>query len=334
MPASVSVKPLLKWVGGKRQLLPALRRFYPNKFGAYIEPFFGSGAVFFDLWERERLAGHRVLLIDSNPDLIGCYETVRDRPDAVASALEELAEGYAREGRAHYYVVRDAMFNPLRAERRTKGRIAYTPDLAAMLIYLNRTGFNGLFRVNASGAFNVPVGRYDRPRIVQRARLEQVAQALGAPGVELRCGSFAEASTAAQAGDFLYHDPPYAPLSETSSFTAYTSPRFGADEQRALQQLMIDLASRGCHVLLSNSTAPAIEKLYESDSQAQGAGLRALRVPARRAVNSNAARRGPVEEYLITNIAAAEVDAIPDGCPPEIRGPHRSPATVTRPSLR
>ena len=334
MPASVSVKPLLKWVGGKRQLLPALRRFYPNKFGAYIEPFFGSGAVFFDLWERERLAGHRVLLIDSNPDLIGCYETVRDRPDAVAAALEELAAGYARDGRAHYYVVRDTMFNPQRAERRLNGRIAYTPDLAAMLIYLNRTGFNGLYRVNSSGGFNVPAGRYDRPRIAERARLERVAQALGAPGVELRCGSFAEAATMAAAGDFLYVDPPYAPVSETSSFTAYTSPRFGADEQRALQQLMIDLASRGCHVLLSNSTAPAIEKLYESDSQAQAAGLRALRVPARRAVNSNAARRGPVEEYLITNIAAAEVDAIPDGRPPEIRGPHRSPAAVTRPSLR
>ena len=189
MPASV--KPLLKWVGGKRQLLPALRRFYPREFGAYIEPFFGSGAVFFDLWERERLAGHRVLLIDSNPDLIGCYETVRDRPDAVASALEELAEGYARDGRAHYYVVRDVMFNPLRAERRMNGRIAYTPDLAAMLIYLNRTGFNGLFRVNSSGGFNVPAGRYERPRIAERARLERVAQALGAPGVELRCGSFA-----------------------------------------------------------------------------------------------------------------------------------------------
>jgi len=326
MPASV--KPLLKWVGGKRQLLPALRRFYPPEFGAYVEPFFGSGAVFFDLWEREQLAGHRVLLIDSNPDLIGCYETVRDRPDAVASALEELAEGYAREGRAHYYVVRDAMFNPLRAERRTKGRIAYTPDLAAMLIYLNRTGFNGLFRVNASGAFNVPVGRYDRPRIVQRARLEQVAQALGAPGVELRCGSFAEASIAAQAGDFLYLDPPYAPLSETSSFTAYTSPRFGADEQLALQQMLIELASRGCHVLLSNSTAPAIQKLYEGDAQAQSAGLRALRVQARRAVNSNAARRGPVDEYVITNIAGVDTEAVSSQRPPAIRARAGPPLVV------
>jgi DNA adenine methylase len=332
MPASV--KPLLKWVGGKRQLLPSLRRFYPREFGTYIEPFFGSGAVFFDLCEAGRLAGHRVLLIDSNPDLIGCYETVRDRPDDVASVLEELAAGYARDGRAHYYVVRDAMFNPLRAERRANGRIPYTPDLAAMLIYLNRTGFNGLFRVNASGAFNVPAGRYDRPRIVERERLERVADALSAPGVELRCGTFADVASAATAGDFLYVDPPYAPVSATSSFTAYTALRFGDAEQRALQRLMIDLASRGCHVLLSNSTAPAIQDLYEGDPQAQAAGLRTLRVPARRAVNSNAARRGSVEEYVITNIEAQSVDVIAHHRSPVVPRSRRSSAAGARPTFR
>ena len=137
----------------------------------------------------------------------------------------------------------------------------------------------------------------------------------------------------AAAGDFLYVDPPYAPLSETSSFTVYTSPRFGAEEQRALQQLMIELASRGCHVLLSNSTAAAIQKLYESDTQAQGAGLRALRVPARRAVNSNAARRGPVDEYVITNIDA-EVDPVAGERPAGIRTSRRSPAAGARPSFR
>jgi DNA adenine methylase len=300
-----SVRPLLKWVGGKRQLLPALRQFYPSEFGAYIEPFFGSGAVFFDLWEGGRLARHRAILIDSNADLIGCYQTVRDRPDDVAKALEWLAEGHARGGRAHYYRVRDTMFNPRRAERRGgNGAIAYTPDLAAMLIYLNRTGFNGLFRVNASGAFNVPAGRYQRPRIAQRERLERVAEALRAPGVELRCGSFLEAEAAATAGDFLYIDPPYAPVSSTSSFTAYTSPRFGPEDQRALQEMVIRLSSRRCHVLVSNSTAPEIADLYDENADARQAGLRALRVAARRAVNSNPSRRGPVDEYLITNIQA------------------------------
>jgi len=300
-----SVKPLLKWVGGKRQLLPSLRQFYPPQFSAYIEPFFGSGAVFFDLWEQGRIAGHRAILIDSNPDLIGCYQMVRDTPAAVAEELERLASGHARGGRAHYYKVRDTRFNPLRAELRSpEGRIAYTPALAAMLIYLNRTGFNGLFRVNASGAFNVPAGRYERPRIVERPRLEQVSLALSAPGVELVWGSFTHAAGTAAAGDFLYIDPPYAPVSTTASFTAYTSPRFGPEEQRELQTMAIELANRGCHVLLSNSTAPAIADLYDGNADARQAGLRALRVPARRAINSNPSRRGPVDEYVITNIEA------------------------------
>ena len=308
------VRPLLKWVGGKRQLLPALRRFYPREFGTYIEPFFGSGAVFFDLWAQGRLARHPVVLIDSNPDLIGCYEVVRDQPAAVADHLDALAEAHARDGRAHYYQVRDTCFNPERARRRSpEGRIAYTPALAAMLIYLNRTGFNGLFRVNARGAFNVPAGRYDRPRIAERPRLHQVAEALGSTAVSLRWGSFMEANSVASRGDFLYIDPPYAPLSETASFTAYTSPRFGTEEQRALQQMAVGLSQRGCHVLLSNSTAPAIAELYDRNADAQAAGLRALRVPARRAINSNAARRGPVDEYVITNIAGGATAGVPAG---------------------
>lgn len=303
----MSVRPLLKWVGGKRQLLPALRRYYPPQFEAYIEPFFGSGAVFFDLWEQGRLTGHPTVLIDSNPDLIGCYEAVRDTPDAVARELDGLAAAHARDGRAQYYRVRDEQFNPLRAAGRTPdGRIAYTPALAAMLIYLNRTGFNGLFRVNASGAFNVPAGRYDKPRILERARLERVAEALRSPGVSLRWGSFLEAASLAREGDFLYIDPPYAPLSDTANFTSYTSPRFGPEEQQALQQMVIALAQRGCHVLLSNSTAPAIADLYDTNLDARDAGLRALRVPARRAINSNASRRGPVDEYVITNVPRAD----------------------------
>ena len=303
----MSVRPLLKWVGGKRQLLPALRRFYPPQFETYIEPFFGSGAVFFDLWEQGRLTGHPIVLIDSNPDLIGCYEAVRDTPDAVAHELDGLAEAHARDGRVQYYRVRDEQFNPMRAARRTpEGRIDYTPALAAMLIYLNRTGFNGLFRVNASGAFNVPAGRYDKPRISERARLERVADALNSPGVSLRWGSFLGAAACARPGDFLYVDPPYAPLSATANFTSYTSPRFGPEEQQALQQMVIDLSHRGCHVLLSNSTAPVIADLYDTNPDARDAGLRALRVPARRAINSNAARRGPVDEYVITNIPGTD----------------------------
>ncbi len=302
----IQVRPLLKWVGGKRQLLPHLRPFYPRAFGRYIEPFFGSGAVFFDLHSAGLLRGHDVILIDSNADLIGCYEAVRDEPDEVAAVLDRLATAHARDGRAHYYDVRDRRFNPLREERRlADGRIAYTPELAAMLIYLNRTGFNGLFRVNASGAFNVPAGRYDRPKILDREKLLRVAGALGDPRVRLEYGSFERAIEEATAGDFLYVDPPYAPLSQTANFTSYTMTRFDRHDQQRLQQAIVSLARRGCHVLLSNSTAEEIAALYDANAEACEAGLRALRVPARRAINSNGARRGPVEEYLITNISRA-----------------------------
>ena len=207
-------------MGGKRQLLPELRRFYPLTFNRYIEPFFGSGAVFFDLARLGRLRNHDVILIDANVDLIGCYESVRDDPEGVASALEDLASGHSRDGHAHYYEVRDRRFNPLReARRRPDGTITYSPELAAMLIYLNRTGFNGLFRVNARGAFNVPAGRYEHPRIADRGKLLSVANALSNPRVQLRSGSFLLVDRLAAEGDFLYVDPPYAPVSRTANFT-------------------------------------------------------------------------------------------------------------------
>jgi len=297
--------PLLKWVGGKRQLLPQIRRFYPKTFGRYIEAFLGSGAVFFDLHASGRLQDHDVVLIDSNADLIGCYEMLRDETAAVGDALERLAAGHARDGRAHYFTVRDERFNRLRAERRSdEGRIAYTPELAAMLIYLNRTGFNGLFRLNKRGAFNVPPGRYERPRIADRSKLARVADALASSRVRLVWGGFERARDFAEGGDFLYFDPPYAPLSRTANFTSYTSPRFDAADHVRLQQVVVELATRGCAVLVSNSTAAEIGALYERSADAHTAGLHAFRVAARRAVNSKASRRGPVDEFLITNIQA------------------------------
>jgi DNA adenine methylase len=299
------IRPLLKWAGGKRQLLPHLRRFYPQRFGRYLEPFFGSGAVFFDLSGAGRLRDRAAVLTDSNADLVGCYQTVRDAPEAVARELDRLAEAHARDPRAQYYVVRDEEFNPLRDRlRRADGHIAYTPALAAMLIYLNRTGFNGLFRLNASGAFNVPAGRYARPKIVDRDKLARVADALSRPGVTLRRDSFESVLDTAARGDFVYFDPPYAPLSRTANFTAYTAPRFDHAAQARLQEVVIALARRGCRVLLSNSTADEIAALYERNPEARAAGLRAIRVPARRAINSVATRRGVVEEFLIANARA------------------------------
>ena len=307
-PQAPHARPFLKWAGGKRQLLPELRRFYPRTFGTYFEPFLGSGAVFFDLAASGRLDDRPAILTDTNPDVVGCYLAVRDAVEQVIAHLERLADGHASGGAHHYYEVREARFNPWRQQlfaARDASEPPYPPELAAMLIYLNRTGYNGLFRLNRQGAFNVPAGRYANPKICDPDALRAVAAALGRPGVSVRHASFDASAIAAQADDFLYFDPPYAPLSATARFTAYTADGFDAGAQQRLQQVMFDLARRGCRVLLSNSTAPVIHRLYgRANADARRAGLRAVKVPARRAINSRASRRGAVHEYLITNLPA------------------------------
>ena len=297
-------RPLLKWAGGKRQLLPQIRRFYPARFERYIEPFVGSGAVFFDLYSHGRLAGRPSVLIDHNADLIGCYAAVRDHTAEVVDRLSRLAADYAANPREHYYTVRDEWFNPARRgifDAAAPGSAPYTPALAAMFIYLNRTGFNGLFRLNARGGFNVPIGRYANPRICDEANIAAVATAL-ADGVELVRDNFECVLSHAEPGDFVYIDPPYAPLTRTAQFTSYTAGGFSLADQERLQRVVLELAARGCRVLLSNSTAPDVTRLYDGNPEAVSAGLRACKVPARRAINSDAARRGPVLEYLVTNI--------------------------------
>jgi DNA adenine methylase len=295
-----SVRPLLKWAGGKRQLLPAFRRFYPREFGAYFEPFVGSGAVFFDLHSARVLDGRRVVLTDSNRDLVGCYRMVRDDPKGVVEALERLARGHASDGDEHYYAVRDA-FNGLRGELPARG-LAYTPSLAAMLIYLNRTGFNGLFRLNGDGRFNVPAGRYARPRIFDPDHVFAISRILARRGVSIGLATFDDVLKKARAGDFLYFDPPYAPLSATARFTAYTARPFTLDDHRRLRDVAAALANRGCHVMVSNSNAPAIAQLYEEAPAITTAGLRLYCLPARRAINSRADGRGAITELLLTNL--------------------------------
>jgi DNA adenine methylase len=298
------VRPFIKWVGGKRQLLPALRPFYPEFAGRYFEPFLGSGAVFFDLVNLGAINGRGATLSDDNADLIGCYARVGDALPDVLEHLEALAAAHASEGRAHYLRIRDEHFNPLRAAWRAEGSRLdrYPALLAAMLIYLNRTGYNGLFRLNASGDFNVPPGRYERPKIVDRAALTAASQVLAAGTIALRHSPFSDVRDNAAPGDFVYFDPPYAPLSATANFRGYTGRGFAGVEQEALQQLVIELATRGVNVLLSNSTALEVTNLYESNDDVRAAGLRAWRVPARRSVNSKADRRGAVQELVVSNL--------------------------------
>ena len=300
----MALRPFLKWVGGKRQLLPVLRRFYPERPGRYYEPFVGSGAVFFDLLNHDRLNGHGATLSDQNADLIGCYRRIADSLELVIAALDRHAIEHAARGRAYYIEVRDHRFNPLRATWRERGAQLddYTADLAAMLIYLNRTGYNGLFRLNASGEFNVPPGRYDRPKISDPALLAHVSTALATPTVRLEHAGFDHLLAGVRAGDFVYFDPPYAPLSATANFRGYTGRGFSNADQEQLQQAVINLARRGVHVLLSNSVAPSVSALYEANQDVSDAGLRAWRFPARRAVNSRPDRRGTVEELVVSNI--------------------------------
>jgi DNA adenine methylase len=298
--ADKGLRPFLKWAGGKRQLLPQLRRFVPKEFGSYHEPFVGSGAVFFDLWDRGKLDSRGARLVDTNADLIGCYKAVVRDVEAVIRHLRRLAMAHAESGSEHYYRVRDELFNPTRRAREIVEE--YPADLAAVFIYLNRTGFNGLYRLNAGGAFNVPAGRYANPQICDADNLRQVAHALGAPGILLVHGGFESVSTAARPHDFVYFDPPYAPLSMTARFTNYTADGFSADDQRRLRDVACELAHRGCAVVVSNSTAPIIKQLYERDPQALRAGFRAYRVPAKRAINSDASRRGAVMEYIVSNV--------------------------------
>ena len=174
-----------------------------------------------------------------------------------------------------------------------------------MLIYLNRAGFNGLFRLNSHGGFNVPIGRYKNPLICDADNLRAVARALRA-NVTLVQDNFESVLAHAKRGDFVYFDPPYAPMTRTALFTSYTSTGFSLEDQERLQQVVVELAARGCWVLLSNSTAPDITRLYDGNPEAVAVGLRAHKVPARRAINSDAAKRGKVLEYLITNIPRRE----------------------------
>lgn len=271
-------KPFLKWAGGKTALLPELLKAAPKQIETYYEPFLGGGALFFALQAEGRFKN--AVLSDSNRELINAYVQVRDNVEGLIRALGVHQRKYrAAEDRAEYYYT-------IRGKRLT-----CSLGGAANLIFLNKTCYNGLYRVNSKGGFNVPHGRYTNPTICDEGNLRAVSEAL--QGVELAVADFAEAPLTAGAGDFVYFDPPYVPLSETAYFTAYTAKEFGPTEQARLAKAAVTLANRGSHVALSNSGHPDVASLYSSDQ------FELTEVEARRAINSVAKGRGPVREYLI-----------------------------------
>lgn len=273
-------RPPLKWVGGKRSIASALLAHLPDRFERYIEPFAGGAALFF------ALSPPRARLSDINGDLINVYRTLAESLPALCAALEEHE---ARHCEAYYYAAR-ARFNA----RHAAGLSAV--EQAALFIYFNKTGFNGLWRVNQQGVFNVPFGRHVRPAIADRATLAAAAVAL--QRAELRQGDYREMLTDVGPGDVVYLDPPYAKTCATS-FTAYTPGGFSAMCQRELAEATRECAARGAHVIVSNHDTDAVRALYP-DFHVDALGV------ARR-INRDATRRGPVAELIITNRPPAQL---------------------------
>jgi DNA adenine methylase len=269
VPRVAAPRPFLKWVGGKSQLLEQYRPLLPEMFGKYFEPFMGGAALFF------ALRPPRASLRDVNEELVGAYRAVRDDVEGLIRAL-----GKHRYEEKHYYRVREIEPKKLSLVER-----------AARTIFLNKTGFNGLYRVNSKGRFNVPFGRYTRPAFCDPDNLR--ACSMGLKGVELEVKDFKRVAADALAGDFVYFDPPYVPVSDTSDFTSYAPGGFSLGDQEALRDTFLALTHKGVYAMLSNSDAPAVRKLYK--------GFSIHKVSASRSVNSKGAGRGKVAEVVVRN---------------------------------
>jgi len=268
--------PIVKWVGGKGRLLAQLGPLLPPaaEERRHVEPFMGGAAMFF------ARRPERALLSDVNPELVGVYQAVRDDVEGVISALSQLASGgHSAEA---YYGVR-TRYNTERRATQTKR--------AAMFLYLNKTCFNGLHRVNRRGEFNVPAGKYKNPRIVDVDNLRAASAALGS--AEIRRAGFEELLGSARPGDFVYLDPPYVPMSTTASFTAYAQEGFGPADQERLRDVYRELDRRGCRLMLSNSDVPFVRELYRE--------WRIDVVMAPRAVSCDGAKRQSVAEVVVRN---------------------------------
>ncbi|PRR77418.1 Modification methylase DpnIIA [Clostridium liquoris] len=275
MKKNLLAQPFLKWAGGKRQLLPELNKYIPLKYKTYYEPFVGAGAFLFDLQPK------KAVINDINSELINCYNVIKNSLDDLVEDLKrhEISSDY-------YYNIRELdrkpEFNELSAVQR-----------ASRIIYLNKTCFNGLFRVNSQGQYNVPYGNYKNPKVLDEVVLKAVHNFLNSCDIIISNQDFEEVVRDAKKGDFIYFDPPYDPVSDSSSFTGYSLDGFSRDEQRRLKSVFDRLNKKGCFVLLSNSSTDFIKDLYKD--------YRIEIVSASRSINSNALKRGKVDEVLVMN---------------------------------
>lgn len=274
-------KPFVKWVGGKRQLLKQFRRlglYPPSDFdpttATFFEPFVGGGAVFFDLLPQ------KAIISDLNRELVITYNVIKNYIDQLIDSLNKHV--YDKE---YFLYVRSRDVSNLS-----------DIDIASRFIYLNRTCFNGMYRVNKKGKFNVPFGKYSNPQICDEQNLHRVSDSLD--NVEIKCQDYKEVLQNAVGGDFIYFDPPYYPINNTSSFTSYTSEVFLDKEQIELRNTYYELNNRGCFVMLSNSDTPFINRIYK---EIENENIKITKVSAGRSINSKASGRGKITEVLITN---------------------------------
>lgn len=272
-------QPFLKWAGGKRQLLPVIKEFIPRQYTQYYEPFVGAGAVLFSLQPQ------KCLINDTNSELINCYRVIKEQPEELLALCQQHQDQNCQE---YYYQLR-------KQDREENFKYLSNIERAARIIYLNKTCFNGLFRVNSSGQFNVPYGNYANPLIADRNTIKAVSIYLNQAKVQIIEGDFEQAVHKAQKGAFIYFDPPYHPLSATSSFTGYSMNGFGEEEQKRLKKVCDRLTTQGCQILISNSAANFIRSLYDDPK------YEIVEVKATRAINAIGSKRGKINEFLIYN---------------------------------
>jgi DNA adenine methylase len=280
--SSPRFRPILKWAGGKSRLVPMILSRLPNEIGTYYEPFVGGAAVFFALAAEKRFK--RAVLGDKNRDLIDVYKGVKADVGAVIALLRDYTRRHSQET---YYQTRELDPQSLDLAER-----------AARLIYLNKTGYNGLYRVNRSGQFNVPFGRYENPTICNEPRLHAAAEVLRSRGVSIKVADFERCTARAEPGDAVYFDPPYVPLTKTANFTGYHNEAFGAEQHQRLADTFADLTRRKVAAVLSNSGSKETRRLYEGD------GIDVTRVLVSRPINSKSTARGAVAELIVSNAKA------------------------------
>ncbi len=293
-----AVKPFLKWAGGKGQLLKAIRKTYPPELGRgikkYAEPFVGGGAVLLDILSRYALDG--IYISDVNTELINAYKAVRDDVAGLVSALGSIQKEYLRltpHRRKKYYYAKRELFNASKPRPPEDG----DTDAAALFIFLNKTCFNGLHRVNKKGLFNVPIGAYKNPLICDTANLERISALL--QNVTIVCGDYRLSSGFIDANTFVYFDPPYRPLNETANFNAYTENIFNDISHRELADFVNEMAEKQAKIVVSNSDPKNADKSDNFFDELY-AGHRIGRTEAARTINCNRDARGKINELLIS----------------------------------